>query len=93
MTANDNTSDHPYYVKTKGWCSYKPLQTTQKYNIKAKQLLTGDTCFKYQDMKLIEVQVKNIKEYSGEVMTYNISRLEKNKSFFANGILVSDEEN
>jgi hypothetical protein len=93
MTTNDNTSDHPYYVKNKGWCSYKPLQTIQKYNIKAKQLLSGDTCFKYQDMKLTEVTVKSIKENSGEVMTYNISHLEKNKSFFANGILVSDEEN
>lgn len=93
MTTNDNTSDHPYYVKNKGWCSYKPLQTIQKYNIKAKQLLSGDTCFKYQDKILTEVTVKSIKENSGEVMTYNISRLEKNKSFFANGILVSDEEN
>jgi len=93
MTTNDNTSDHPYYVKNKGWCSYKPLQTIQKYNIKAKQLISGDTCFKYQDKKLTEVIVKSIKENSGEVMTYNISRLEKNKSFFANGILVSDEEN
>ncbi len=93
MTTNDNTSDHPYYVKNKGWCSYKPLKTNQKYNIKAKQLLSGDTCFKYQDMKLTEVTVKSIKENSVEVMTYNISRLEKNKSFFANGILVSDEEN
>jgi hypothetical protein len=92
-TVNDNTFDHPYYVKNKGWCSYKPLQTIQKYNINTKQLLTGDTCFKYQDKKLIEVKVKSIKEKSGEVMMYNISRLEKNKSFFANGILVSDEEN
>jgi hypothetical protein len=92
MTSNDNTYDHPYYVKNKGWCSYKPLQTNQKYNIKAKQLTVGDTCFKYQDNKLIEVTVKSIQENPGEVMTYNVSRLEKNKSFFANGILVSDEE-
>jgi hypothetical protein len=68
------------------------LQTTQKYNIKAQQLLIGDTCFKYEDKKLTEVRVKSIQENPGEVMTYNISRLEKNKSFFANGILVSDEE-
>jgi hypothetical protein len=93
LTANDNTSDHPYYVKNKGWCSFKPLQTEQKYKLKAKQLMIGDTCFKYHDKKLIEVRVKNINENIGEVMTYNISRLEKNKSFFANGILVSDEEN
>jgi hypothetical protein len=92
MTTNNNTFDHPYYVKNKGWCSYKPLQTSQKYTIKAKQLLSGDTCFKYQDKKLIEVTIKNIKETPGDVITYNISRLEKNKSFLANGIVVSDEE-
>jgi hypothetical protein len=32
-------------------------------------------------------------EKAGAVMTYNISRLEKNKTYFANGILVSDEQN
>jgi hypothetical protein len=91
LTTNDNTFDHPYYVKNKGWCSYKPLLTIQKYNLQTKQLLIGDTCFKYQDNRLIEVQIKNIAEKSGEVMTYNISRLERNKTYFANGVLVSNE--
>lgn len=93
MTANNNTFDHPYYVKSKGWCSYKPSLTLQKYNIQTKQLLIGDTCFKYKDRQLIEVRIKNITEKPGEVMTYNIRRLERNKSYFANGILVSTEEN
>jgi hypothetical protein len=92
-TTNDNTFDHPYYVKNKGWCSYKPSLTFQKYNLKAQQLLPGDTCFKYKDHGLTEVRVDKIVENTGEVMTYNISRLEKNKTYFANGILVSDEIN
>ena len=54
--------------------------------------MIGDTCYKYQDAKLIEVQVKDIKEKSGAVMTYNISQLERNKTYFANGILVSNEK-
>ena len=91
LAANDNTYDHPYYVKNKGWCSYKPSLTLQKYNLQTKQLLIGDTCFKYQDNHLIKVQIKNMTENSGEVMTYNISRLERNKTYFANGILVSNE--
>jgi len=91
-TVNSNTYDHPYYVKNKGWCSYKPLQTEQKYNIKTNQLLIGDTCLKYKNNQLIEVRIKNIKEQPGEVMTYNISLLERNKSYFANGILVSNEK-
>jgi Ataxin-1 and HBP1 module (AXH). len=93
LTQNNNTFDHPYYVKDKGWCSYKPSETLQKYNLKTKQLQIGDTCFKYKNNKLIEIQIKNISENSGEVMTYNISRLERNKTYFANGILVSNENN
>jgi hypothetical protein len=93
MSSNNNTTDHPYWVKNKGWCSFNPVLTMQKYNLHSNQLMIGDTCFKYYDNKLIEVQIKNITENSGDVMTYNISRLEKNKTYFANGILVSTENN
>jgi hypothetical protein len=92
-TTIDNTFDHPYYVKNKGWCSYKPSLTFQKYNLQTKQLLIGDTCLKYKDNRLIEVQINKITETPGEVMTYNISRLKINKTFFANGVLVSNEQN
>ncbi len=91
-TILSSTPDHPYYVKGKGWCSFEPLVTQQKYNMVTKQLQPGDTCFKYQDNKLIEVQVKSIDEKAGAVKTYNISHLKKNKCYFANGILVSSEE-
>jgi hypothetical protein len=93
LTRLSSTYDHPYFVKGKGWCSYKPSETQKKLNIKTKQLQTGDICFKYIDNKLIEVQIEKIAENTGEVMTYNISKLAKNKSYFANGILVSNEEN
>jgi hypothetical protein len=93
MTVNENTSDHPYYVKNKGWCSYKPSLTLRKYNLKAGQLRIGDTCLKFKDSQLNEVRVKSIIENPGEVMTYNISRLGKNRSYFANGILVWNEDN
>jgi hypothetical protein len=92
-TINDNTFDHPYYVKSKGWCSYEPSLTFKKYNLQTKQLLIGDTCLKYKDNRLIEVRIHKITETPGEVMTYNISRLKINKTFFANGILVSNEQN
>jgi hypothetical protein len=92
LTSNDNTSDHPYYVKNKGWCSYKPSLTQQKYNIAAKQLLIGDTCLKLKSNRLIEIQVRDIIEKPGSVMSYNLSRLERNNSYFANGVLVSSEQ-
>ena len=92
MTRVSSTSDHPYYVKGKGWCSYKPPLTQQKRGMITKQLQRGDTCFKYKNNKLIEVQVESIEEKAGAVKTYNISHLKKNKSYFANNILVSTEE-
>jgi hypothetical protein len=93
MTTNSNTSDHPYYVKGKGWSSFKPKITMDKYEIKTSQLQIGDTCFKYQNNRLIEVYVKSIIENNGFTMTYNISKLKRNNNFFANRILVSNEDN
>jgi len=91
-TINDNTIDHPYFVKDKGWCSCEPSETFQNYNIKAKQFQPGDICYKYLNNSLKEVVLKTITKNPGKVMTYNISRLTKNKSYFANGILVSNED-
>jgi hypothetical protein len=88
-----STYDHPFYVKGKGWCSYKPLETSQKYALKTKQLKAGDTCIEYHENILKEVEIKSLSESTGNIETYNISRLKNNKSYFANGILVSTEEN
>jgi hypothetical protein len=90
-TTNYNTSDHPYFVKGKGWSSFSPMITRDKYRINTAQLQIGDTCFKYQNKELIEVIVKTLKEESKSTVTYNISSLKKNKNYFANGILVSNE--
>jgi hypothetical protein len=92
MTTNKNTSDHPYYVKTKGWSSYNPEKTLNKYGIRTSQLQTGDICFKYKNSKLTEVSIQTITKIPGKSMTFNISKLSKNKTYFANGILVSNEE-
>ncbi len=91
-TVTYNTFDHPYFVKGKGWCSFKPSETLRKYDINTKELQPGDICFKTINNKLIEVKIEHLIEKNGEVMTYNISRLKKNKNYFANGILVSTEE-
>jgi hypothetical protein len=92
-TINENTEDHPYYVKDKGWCSFKPSEAFKKYKIQTKQLQPGDVCFKILNNKLVEAKIKDITLIMDKVITYNISRLERNKNYFANGILVSTEEN
>jgi len=93
MTTNTNTADHPYFVKRKGWSSYKPKVTSDKYKIKAGQLQIGDTCLKYSQNNLKEVYIKAITVKNEPILTYNISKLKKNKSYFANGIVVSNESN
>jgi hypothetical protein len=92
-TINNNTFDHPYFVEGKGWCSYKPSETLKNYRMESKQLQKGDRCYKYVNNKLVPIQVVRISEKRGETKTYNISRLQKNKNYFANGILVSNEDN
>ena len=92
-TLNTNTFDHPYFVDGKGWCSYKPSETFERYKLESQQLQIGDKCFKYVGDKLIPIQVTRIIEKNGAVKTYNITRLQRNKNYFANQILVSNEDN
>ena len=42
---NENTFDHPYYVKDKGWCSYSPNLTKERYDINTESLEIGDVCY------------------------------------------------
>jgi hypothetical protein len=92
QTKITSTRDHPYYVKDKGWCSVNPSQSLQKFDMAAKQLETGDICLKYINDKLVGCKIVKITPVTGSFKTYNISSLEKNKSYFANGILISTEE-
>lgn len=36
--------DHPFFVKDKGWCSYRSRQTYDKYGIPCQDLCKGDIC-------------------------------------------------
>jgi hypothetical protein len=87
---NGNTFDHPYYVKGKGWCSYKPEWTMERYDIgQIGQLEVGDVCYYNNDSELEEIKLSHIKEELGEVQTY-IFKVENN-TFFANNILTHNE--
>lgn len=86
-----NTDDHPYYVIGKGICSFKPNATLANYGIKANQLETDDQCYLYHNGNLIPVQILTIEKMVGTWITYNISVIDNNNNFFANGILVNNE--
>ena len=87
---NENTFDHPYYVKDKGWCSHSPKLTKERYDIDANLLEIGDVCYYNKGGKLEEVEIIFIKENWDEVQTY-IFELDNNYTFFANGILTHNK--
>lgn len=88
---NINTEDHPYYVKGKGWCSFKPELTFQRYGLEALQLKEGDICFYYKDGELLEIKIVEIISLDIEVKTYNLTEIENSNNYFANGFLVYNE--
>ena len=94
---NTNTFDHPYFVKDKGWSSYKPYLTIERYGkvaeelMDVKQLENGDTIFSVDKKgNLVESKITVIQEDIGKVQTYIFS-VEKNGNFFANGALVHNK--
>jgi hypothetical protein len=94
---NTNTFDHPYFVKEKGWSSYKPDLTMERYGRDTeelrdvKQLETGDVIFIVDEKgNLVESDVISIDEEIGIVHTYIFS-VENNGNFFANGALVHNK--
>ncbi|MCW3788353.1 hypothetical protein OM075_17930 [Marinilabiliaceae bacterium AAT] len=88
---NTNTQDHPYYVKNKGWCSVDPLQSEKRYRLPTTKLEIGDKCLVYQKGKLKKVKVTSVVQQEGSVKTYNLTLLKFGNSYFANGILVNNE--
>ncbi len=89
---NENTFDHPYYIKGKGWCSHSPQLTKERYDMDAELLEVGDVCYQRKlDGELEEVEVSFIKENVKEVQTY-IIELDNFKTFFANGILTHNKD-
>ena len=88
---NLNTFDHPYFVKGKGWASYDPTLTFEKYKLKVEKIENGDFCYLYENGILVETQIDSLKEVTGNYHTYNLNNVEDNNNFFANGILVHNK--
>ena len=89
---NENTFDHPYYIKGKGWCSYSPQLTKERYDMDAGLLEVGHVCYQRKlDGDIDEVEVSFIRENRKEVQTY-IIEVENFKTFFANGILTHNKD-
>ena len=90
---NKNTFDHPYWVVGKGWCSYKPEWTKERYELGTNQLEVGDICMnqhKDEDGNFGEVKIISITEDVTPVQTYSLT-IDSNKNYFANGVLVHNK--
>lgn len=87
-----STTDHPYFVEGKGWCSFDKNLTTANYSFQVKDLRVGDRCLAYSEGKLKPLTIVRITPLNQSGMTYNISGLYNQSNYFANGILVSNEK-
>jgi hypothetical protein len=87
-TLNKNTFDHPYYTIEGSLLSYSPEKTKKWYNGEVNQLSVGTVCL---DINNNEVEVISIIENLNNTQTHTLF-VEDNKNFYANGILVYDEE-
>ena len=85
---NSNTFDHVYYSITGGKLSYSPEKTKLWYNGDVEQIKIGDTCISENGET---VTVTSINENINNRQTYTLF-VEGNNNFYANGILVYDEE-
>jgi hypothetical protein len=89
-TTIESTTDHPYFVVDKGWASVNPKMTNDNYTLNVQELQTGDKCLHFNNNVVTEVAIADIGTKVGDQKMYVISG-GKNNSFFANGIVVSDE--
>lgn len=85
-----STTDHPYWVSGKGWSAIDNSSTMENYGIAVNELNIKDTCLVLKKGSLKEVQITHIETMIGDFKMYDISG-GKDHCFFANGILVHDE--
>ena len=94
-TSTIHTYDHPYYIIGKGWCSYNPKLTIDRYSSHATEL-SGATQVALGDYCLLgdgvtQVKLVGINEIESDMVpTYNFT-VEDNKNYFADGILVHNK--
>lgn len=86
----ESTTDHPYFIVGKGWCSVNPKATNENYGLNVGEIAVGDKCLHFTNDKLAETTIIGIDAKVKDSKMYVISG-GKNNNFFANGIVVSDE--
>lgn len=79
------TPDHPIYVIDKGYSSLDPEASMKDSGIEASQIEVGDKLLHFDGY---EVPITKIERLDDLVTVYNLSNVEGNHNFYANGFLV-----
>lgn len=90
------TTDHPFYLKDKGWASMAPAETHSYFNFRQREVAAiepGDI-FMLRDASgyLTEAVLEEVRPLNGQQATWSIVKLSKNDAYFANGTLTGVEE-
>lgn len=83
-----NTFDHPYYNVDGKLISYSPEKTKEWYKGEILKMDTDSVCI---DINGNKVEIESITEIVSPIQTYNLF-VENNHNFYANSILVYDEQ-
>lgn len=86
-TVNKNTTDHPYYTSEGGLVSYDPEITKKWFNGDVNKLTTETKCV---TMTGEVIDIVSLEESNNDTQTYTLY-VEDNHNFYANGVLVYDE--
>jgi len=81
------TDDHPFYHNG----HYYSVVENKKYGIQTKQLIQGQAISFLANGHLKDVGLTKMKKLDNRQMTYTITRLDRNRLFFANGACVAIE--
>lgn len=82
---------HPYWVKGKGWSVYDIEEAKTELTFSVQKLEVGDVVLFYNDGSLEETKITYLSDTKEYIEMYNVEFVEKNHTFFANGILVHNK--
>lgn len=82
------TADHPFYFEG----NYYSIERNSTYGIETKSLIVGQSVNYLNKGRLEAVVLEKIDKLDSRETTYTITKLDKNKLFFANGLCVSTEK-
>lgn len=89
------TSDHPFFIKNKGWCSVSPEKTIANYSNydEVARIEKGDIFLTNHWDGILEKKLTRILQHKSDdsELTYTINKLKRGTTYFVNGILTGTE--